>query len=104
MGNDNGYSGSAVVLSFLLGGLFGAGVSLLMAPESGENLRRRIKEYSDETKGMATGYVDETKGKIAETLDKGKELYEEKKSAITSAIEAGKEAYEKEKEKLTKES
>lgn len=104
MSNYSGYSGGTVFLSFLLGGLVGAGVALLMAPESGENVRKKLREFTDDTKSKATDYVEQTKGKVSSTVEKGKELYEGKKSAITSAIEAGKEAFQKEQEKHLKES
>lgn len=99
MGGNNGYSGGAVLFSFLLGGLVGAGVALLTAPESGENVRKRIRDLTDETWAKTGGYIDKAKERIGSSIEKGKDIYEEKKSAISSAIEAGKEAYEKEKEK-----
>jgi len=34
MSEERGYSGSAVALGFILGGVIGAGVAMLFAPES----------------------------------------------------------------------
>ena len=105
MRNDEcGYCGGSVFFSFLLGGLVGAGIALLLAPKSGSETRQKIREFSEEVKEKAEGYVGQTKEKLTSTLEKGKGLYAEKKTVITSAIEAGKEAYEKEKERLAKES
>lgn len=101
--DECGYGAGSVLLSFLLGGLVGAGVALLLAPKSGEETRQRMRELAEEVKEKAEGYVEQTKGKVTTAVEKGKGLYEEKKSVITSAIEAGKEAYEREKEKLAKE-
>ncbi len=70
---------------------------IMMAPESGEDMRKRIKGYTDTSKDMANKFAGETRETITSNVEKGKELYEEKRSAITSAIEAGKEAYLKEK-------
>ncbi len=81
----------------------GAGVALLLAPKSGEETRRRIRELADDVREKAEGYVEQTKGKVMSTLEKGKSLVEEKKSVITAAVQAGKEAYEKETERLAKE-
>lgn len=99
---DEGYNASSVLLSFLLGGLVGAGVALLFAPSPGNETRRRIREIADDAIDMADDYVEQVKSKVASSVEKGKDFYEEKKSVISSAIEAGKEAYEREKEKLSK--
>jgi gas vesicle protein len=100
---ESGYSAGTVLLSFLLGGMVGAGVALLMAPKSGEETRERIKELAEEVKEKAEGYVGQVKGKVTSAFDSGKDLLDEKKSVISAAIEAGKEAYEREKGRLTKE-
>jgi gas vesicle protein len=103
MREEGGYSMGGVVLSFLLGGIVGAGFALLMAPQSGRETRQKIRELSDDVKEKAMDYVGEVKGKVTGGIDKSKEIYEEKKTMISSAIDAGKEAYEREKERLSKE-
>ena len=100
---DDGYSSGSMLLSFLLGGIVGAGLALLLAPQSGEETRNKIRDLADDVKDKTTGYVDKTKGKITSYVDDGKEYYEQKKSLVKSAIDAGKEAYEKEKERLSRE-
>ncbi len=101
--DEEGYGAGSLFFSFILGGLMGAGVALLLAPRSGEETRRRIRELADDVREKAEDYVEQTKGKVMSTFDKGKGFVEEKKSVITAAVEAGKEAYEKEKERLAKE-
>jgi gas vesicle protein len=103
MREEGGYSAGSIFLSFLLGGIVGAGLTFLFAPKSGSETRQRIRELAEDMRGKTKDYVDDVKGKVTTGLDKGKEFYEEKKSVITSAIEAGKEAYDKEKERLAKE-
>ena len=39
---DEGYSSGSVLLSFLLGGVVGAGLALLFAPQSGRETRQKI--------------------------------------------------------------
>lgn len=95
--------GSSVFLSFLLGGLMGAGVALLLAPKSGRETRQRIRDLADEVKVKAEDYVEQAKGKVSTAVEQGKGFVQDQKSIITSAVEAGKEAYEKEKERLAKE-
>jgi len=99
-----GYSTGSLFLAFLLGGLAGAGAALLLAPKSGNETRQRIRELAEEVRGKTEDYVDQAKGKVSSTIEKGKGYIQEKKSIVTTAVEAGKEAYEKEKERLAKES
>ncbi|KAF0144339.1 MAG: YtxH domain-containing protein [Nitrospirae bacterium] len=91
MRDDNGYGAGSVLLSFLLGGAVGAGLALLLAPQSGPETRRKIKDFAEDMKD-----------RVGSTVEKGKDLFEQKKSVIASAIDAGKEAYEKERERLSK--
>ncbi len=94
MSNGNGrYSPGCLVLSFLLGGAMGAGLTMLLAPRSGPETREKIK---DETLKVA----EEAKERTEELLEKTRQMVEEKMSLITSAIEAGKEAMEAEKQRL----
>jgi len=100
---DEGYSSGSMLVSFLLGGIVGAGLALLLAPQSGDETRKKIRDFADDVKDRTTDYVEKTKDKFTSYVDEGKGLYEQKKSIVKSAIEAGKEAYEKEKERLSKE-
>ena len=43
---ERGYSAGSTLLAFFLGGLVGAGVALLIAPKSGPETRKIIKEYA----------------------------------------------------------
>lgn len=89
--NEVGYGAGSVFLAFILGGVVGAGLAMLLAPQSGHETRKKIRDLADDIKDRATS-----------TVEKGKDFLEEKKSVITTAVEAGKEAYEKEKERLSK--
>lgn len=91
MRDDNGYGAGSVFLSFLLGGAVGAGLALLLAPQSGTETRRKIKDFAEDMKD-----------RVGSTVEKGKDFFEQKKSVIATAVEAGKEAYEKERERLSK--
>ncbi|KAF0182528.1 MAG: hypothetical protein FD164_1091 [Nitrospirae bacterium] len=104
---DCGYNAGSVFLAFLLGGAVGAGVALLLAPQSGVETRRKIREISDDVKDRAAEYAEQAKetantyyGQARETVtttvDKAKHVVDEQKAAIVSAIDAGKEAYAKE--------
>jgi len=81
----------SLLVPFVAGGLIGAGVALLLAPKSGKELRKDIKDIASETRE-----------KIATTVEKGKELYVESTAAVKNAFEAGKTAYIQEMEKHRK--
>jgi gas vesicle protein len=100
--NDERCSSGNVVLAFVLGGIVGAGIALLMAPQSGRETREKIKEFADETRKKAGDYAGQVKDKVSSAVESGKHFVEEKKSLISTAIDAGKDAYSKEKEKLSK--
>ncbi|RJQ16120.1 MAG: YtxH domain-containing protein [Nitrospiraceae bacterium] len=102
MNDDRGFSAGSVLLAFVLGGIVGAGVALLTAPQSGRETREKLKELADETRKKASEYAGQAKDTFSHAIESGKHYVEEKKSLISTAIDAGKEAFEKEKEKLSK--
>ena len=79
---------SNIVVPFLVGGLVGAGIALLLAPKSGKELRNDIRDVTASTRN-----------KIISSVEKGKELYADSTSAVKGAIEAGKAAYREEMER-----
>jgi gas vesicle protein len=89
------HSPLAVVLAFLLGGLFGVGIAMLVAPAPGEQTRRRIRDVAGEIKEHTTEYVDETKGRVAEIIEKGKELAKETQMAFNETLASTREMAEK---------
>ncbi len=102
MGEENrGFGPGATLLAFFLGGVVGAGVALLVAPASGRETRRMIKDLSEDAKERTEHYLDEVKTKAATVVEKGKGFIEEKKSVFSKAFEAGKDAYDQEKDKLS---
>jgi len=60
---DEGYSSSSLLVSFLLGGIVGAGLALLLAPQSGAKTRKKISDFSY-VKDRTSDYVENTKDKI----------------------------------------
>jgi gas vesicle protein len=85
----SGASAGAVVLSFFLGGLVGAGVALLLAPKAGSETRQKIKELAEEVKEKAGGYYEQARDKASSAVEVGKEFVEKNKSLVTSAIDGG---------------
>lgn len=91
-------SGEGGVASFLLGGVIGAVVALLLAPTSGEETRRRLNDWLEENRKRTRKFLDEEgweakKSKLSEALHAKKEQVETVLEAGKKAYEAGKKAY-----------
>lgn len=54
-----------VLISFLIGGIVGAGMALLFAPYSGKKLRGKIGDIADDATDYATDYAKKLKQKIS---------------------------------------
>jgi gas vesicle protein len=83
MPSDNGNVAGTVIVAFVLGAVTGAAVALLMAPASGEEMRRRIGEKAREGRERAE-----------EAARQGREFLNRQRESVTSAIERGREAYQ----------
>ena len=80
----------AFLIGFVVGGLTGAVVSLLLAPQSGEETRAVIKEKSIELRDKAAEQVEQVAKKGEKLYEdakvKGKEAYEDVKKAVTKKL------------------
>jgi len=94
MSDDRGFGGAAVVLSFLLGGAFGALAALLYAPESGRRTRVRIRRLTEDLQERAADTAGDVRERVDEAMEQGRD-------AVLSAFEAGRDAFKREREKLT---
>jgi gas vesicle protein len=120
--------GPFILVPFLVGGVVGAGLSLLYTPKSGKEVREGIKRFAndskesvstafdkgkvfyndskervsmaiDKGKGLYKGLYDDSKERVSMAIGKGKELYDDGRVVLGKAIEAGKTVYVKGKEK-----
>jgi gas vesicle protein len=101
--SDNNSDFGAFVSGFLIGGLVGAAVSLLFAPQSGEETRTLIYDKGIELKDQAGGVIGDTRTRaeelakeakyLAEDLQKrGKSVAEGQKKVSTKEVEPEKKA------------
>ncbi|MFN2297337.1 MAG: YtxH domain-containing protein [Anaerolineales bacterium] len=67
----------AFMAGFLLGGMIGAGVALLLAPQSGEETREMLRERSIELKGRAEQAATDFRSKAETTFHEGRERIDE---------------------------
>jgi len=72
MADNNGDLGSFLA-GFVIGGLIGAGVALLMAPQSGEETRGLIKDKSIELRDRAVETADDARAKADQFAQQARE-------------------------------
>ncbi len=58
-------NGATVLLSFLVGGIVGAGLALLFAPYSGRKMRGKIADMAEDVKDYAADYTKKLKDKVS---------------------------------------
>jgi len=58
-------NGAAVLMSFLVGGIVGAGLALLFAPYSGRKMRGRIADMAEDVSDYAGDYAKKLKDKVS---------------------------------------
>lgn len=71
MSDNNGDFG-AFLAGFMIGGLVGAAVALLMAPQSGEETRTLIRDKSIELKDKATETAEEARHRAEKALEEAR--------------------------------
>jgi len=92
---DSGFGAGAVLLSFFVGGIIGAGVALLTAPKTGQETRKMIRDFAT-MRGIKRENISvrsRTGLLITWTREKS---FGQPENIISRAVEAGKEAYDKE--------
>jgi len=53
-----------IVMSVIVGAVVGAGVALMLAPQSGKRTRTRISHMAEDVRDMAEDFADKVKAKI----------------------------------------
>ncbi|TAL12454.1 MAG: YtxH domain-containing protein [Nitrospirae bacterium] len=92
---DNGFSSGAVAFAFLAGAIIGVGAALLLAPQSGAETRKLLRNYAEKAEEEALEKAKEAKVALDKAIEQGKQFVSEKKTVLTAAFEAGKEAMRK---------
>jgi gas vesicle protein len=108
--NDNAVLGALMLVA---GGIIGAGVALLFAPQSGERTRKDITRYTKKMRRKAEAVVDDFSDTVSDMVDtvsekaedlleKGKDMAYETKKELVKVIEEGQLQLEKQRAKLVK--
>jgi gas vesicle protein len=100
---SQGNEGASFFAGLVIGGLIGAALALLLAPQSGEETRAQIRdrslEYKDraeeglfEARQRATEVGHRAQVQVAALQEKGKEALEKGKQSAAEVIEKGKQS------------
>jgi len=101
MANDRGCSLGAVGLAFVTGGLAGAAMALLLAPQSGRESQEQVRGYARRAEEHVHELADKATDLMDQAVDKGHEFVREKKMVLAEAVEAGRTAMQRERERLS---
>jgi gas vesicle protein len=101
MSEECSYSGSAIAVGFILGGVLGASLALLFAPEPGRRTRERLRDLAADVRDKTLAVSDELRDTAEDVLARSREVFDEKKATLAAAVQAGKEASRRERERLS---
>ena len=100
-----------IVGSFLIGGIVGAGLALLFAPQSGKRTRRDISRFTRNVAGDAKDMVEDAAESVQDLVDRvsdklsvvasyRKDITDETRRKFVKTLENVQKTIEKQKEKL----
>ena len=101
MANDRGCSLGSVGLAFVGGGLVGAAMALLLAPQSGRESREQLRGYARRAGDNIHELADTATQVVEQAVDKGREFLKDKQAVLTEAVEAGRTAMQREHDRLS---
>lgn len=101
MANDRGCSLGSVGLAFVGGGLVGAAMALLLAPQSGRESREQVRGYARRAGDNIHELADTASQVVEQAVDKGREFLKDKQAVLTEAVEAGRTAMHREHDRLS---
>lgn len=83
-------------LAFLLGAAVGGLTAVLLAPDRGEDTRRRLREGARHVIDQGSEKYDETRETAREKAEDVADAVTQRKDAVKAAVRKGKEAYKDE--------
>ena len=103
MTDDKGSLLGVAGWAFVIGGLVGGGIALLLAPQSGSASRELLRGYARRVEESIHGLTGKVAEVFDETVDKGREFVKDKQAVLSEAAEAGRAAIQREREPLSAE-
>ncbi len=112
MGDNEGRIRLGTIM-LIAGGIVGAGLALLYAPQSGSQTRRQMarcarkvrneaEETFRDTAQSISGMVDELTEKTSDLLDRGGDVAEDWRRHLLKTLEEGQKELEKQRRRLSK--
>lgn len=97
----------------IAGGVIGAGVALLLAPQSGERTRRQIGRYARKVRTSAEelvrdasesvhDLVEDLSTKTSELIEQGEDVTGDWRDSFLHSLDRGEKALEKQRRRLTR--
>ncbi len=110
---DDTNKGVKIIGAFLLGGMVGAGLALLLAPQSGKRTRedigriatkakRRAEDVAENAAHRARTVMNDVGELLSDVVGHGKDLTEDLKKKLLGATEEGQKSFEEQKTKILK--
>jgi gas vesicle protein len=78
--------------AFIFGALVGAGVALLLAPQSGEETQAELKRRAEELKNSAEDRLKAASDELETRLDRARAGVNERVDRVKDAVDAGRDA------------
>lgn len=112
MSDDTAKKCACGVVGLVIGGLIGAAVALLYAPQSGRETRKDIKRAARRMKNSASDLIEDTiddvndfvndlKKKAAEIVEEGADLSDKARQEIIARLEQVQKAIEEKKQRFS---
>ena len=95
--------GAEFLAGVIIGGLIGAAVGLLLAPQPGDETRAQLREKGIELRERVAELSEEARKKAEELHEEGRTAIEEQTARVKEAIDEGKKAATKKKKDLLEE-
>ena len=96
MANDDSGAAGTIITAFVLGALTGAAVALLVAPATGDEMRRVLgekaregAEKAAEAARQAREFAERQRGTVATAIERGREAYQQARSGATPTATGG---------------
>lgn len=72
---DDRHGGASFLLGFIAGSVLGAGLALLLAPRTGEEMRREVAERADQLSKRAATEYEAASERVTNLAERGKDAY-----------------------------
>lgn len=97
----------------IAGGIIGAGVALLLAPQSGDRTRRQIGRYASKVRSSTEelvrdasesvhDLVEDLSSKTTELIEQGEDVANEWRNSFLHSLDRGEKALEKQRRRLSR--